>query len=90
MTRDEALRWYREGYTAGLAEGKRQHQADDLAADVYDHLSAVDNHMAAVATFHGQRRADEQAVIGALIAEVVDLLARAMLGDPCVREGNAA
>jgi hypothetical protein len=32
----------------------------------------------------------ELAAIGALIAEVVDVLARAMLGEPASREGNVA
>jgi len=76
MTRAEQLHWWRQGYEAGLAAGNRQRQ--DLA-----------DYQAAVAEFRAQRQADQQAITGALVAEVVDVLARAMLGDHHDQE-NAA
>ena len=71
MTRAEQLAWWRQGYEAGLAAGSRQRHDEDLA-----------DHQAAVAAFRAQRQADQQAVLGALAAEVVDVLGRAMLGEP--------
>ncbi len=74
MTRAEQLHWWRQGYEAGLAVRDRQ---------------ALDEHQAAVAEFHAERQADQQATLGALVAEAVDVLARAMLGEPGSGE-NAA
>lgn len=73
MNRAEQLHWWRQGYDAGLAAGNRQQLGE---------------HQAAIAEFRAQREADEEAAIGALIAEVVDVLARA-LGEPSRREDAA-
>ena len=70
MTRGEQLRWWREGYAAGLAAGARQRQEAGEA-----------EHAIAVAEFREQRRADRQAVTDALVLELIDVLARAMLDD---------
>ncbi len=78
MTRAEALHWWRQGYEAGLAAGERQR---------HDHELAV--HQAAVNEFRAQRRDDQQAPVDALLLQVVDVLARAMLGAQD-REGSAA
>lgn len=78
MTRAEQLHWWRQGYDAGLAAGQRQRHDHELAL-----------HQAAVNEFRARRRDDEQAVTDALVLEVVDVLARAMLGDPD-QEGQAA
>lgn len=70
MNRAERLRWWRQGYEAGLAAGSRQRHDEELAA-----------HHAAVADFHAQRKADQQTQLDALILEAVDILARAMLSE---------
>jgi hypothetical protein len=79
MTRDEQLVWWRIGYEAGHAAGLRDRRDRDLAA-----------HHAAVAEFRAQRHADAQAPIDALLLDVIDVLARAMLGDsPRYQQGAA-
>ena len=69
MTRDEQLSIWRAGFDAGLAVGRRQRHDRELA-----------HHLAAIAEFREQRRADQQAKVDALVLEAVDALAKAMLG----------
>lgn len=68
--RADQLRWWRDGYTAGLAAGNRE-RADHGEAD----------HRNAIAEFRARRQADRQAVAGAMVLDVIDVLARAMLSD---------
>jgi hypothetical protein len=68
MTRAEQLALWRQGYEAGYAAGLREHHDLELAG-----------HQAAIARFRAQSYADQQAAVGALLAEVVDVLARALL-----------
>lgn len=70
MTRGAALRWWRAGYEAGYRAGERD-RIDRGQADYGN----------AVREFHAQRQADEQARADALMLEVIDVLARAMLGE---------
>ena len=66
--RDLALRWFRAGYAAGQAAGIREQSAEQLAE-----LAR------AVRDFDAERRAERQAVIDGLLAEVIGVLADAML-----------
>ena len=68
MTRAEQLDWYRRGFADGLAAGNRERRE-----------FAGAEHQIAVAQFREQRRADRQAVTDALMLELIDVLARAML-----------
>jgi hypothetical protein len=65
LTRGEQLAWWRRGFEAGQADRHDRGQAD---------------HVNACAEFPVQRAADQQAVIGALLLDVVDALASAMAG----------
>ena len=78
MTRADQLDWWRQGYQAGLAAGNRERQ-DQAEAD----------HHNAITEFRAQRQHDQQAVTDALILDVIDVLACAMLGAGHATEGAA-
>lgn len=78
MTRAEQLALWRQGYDAGFAAGARQRHDHDLAV-----------HQAEVNEFRAQRRDDQIGARNALLLEVIDVLARAMLGESA-REDHAA
>jgi hypothetical protein len=77
-TRAEQLDWWRQGYQAGVAAGSRERQ-DQGEAD----------HRNAVAEFRARRETDQQARTDALLVEVIDVLARAMLGGAQALKGAA-
>jgi hypothetical protein len=71
VTRAEQLHWWRQGYETGYAAGLRQqtHQED------------LGTYQLAVAEFRDRRQADRQAVIGALLLDLIDVLSKALLGN---------
>ncbi len=63
ITRAEALHWWRAGYQAGHQAAEHEHHA----AAQWDRL---------VASYRAQHDADQQARTGALLLEVIDVLAQ--------------
>jgi len=71
VTRADQLHWWQQGYEIGFAAGLRQQaQQEDLGA-----------YRLAVAEFRDRRQADRQAVIDALLLDVVDILSKALFGN---------
>ncbi len=77
MNRAERLRWWRDGYAAGLAARvDDRRQLAELAQ--------------AVREFDAYRRAERQAAIEQLLGKVIGVLATAMLGEQAEHLDGAA
>jgi hypothetical protein len=82
LSRAQALRWWQAGFQAG-SDAR-------LAACAHEHdYQAAAEYWAAVAQYRAERAADQAARRDALLLEVIDVLARAMMGSEC-RSDQAA
>ena len=71
MTRADQLRWWQYGYETGFAAGLRK-QA---------HRENLVTYQLAAAEFRDRHHADRQAVIDALLLDVIDILSKALSGN---------